>query len=162
MSDDTTSGENTPEDNELIKDLRSKLKVANASIKTAGADAIALVERGTKAAGLMPKGFEGLADIYATEVDGELDLESATEWLKGRGFGAASPNVEQGEVADAAAELEAVTDLGGAVAAAGNLTPEDTFTKQLDEVVDPNKYQSLEEISAGVLEALKGRPEPTT
>ena len=161
MDDNTGSGDNSPEDNEVIKELRSKLKIANADIKTAGADAIALVERGAKAAGLMPEGFKGLADIYASEVDGDLDQDSAAEWLKGRGFGVAPP--KEGEVVvDTAAELEAVTDLGGAVAAAGNLSPEDSFTKQLEEVVDPNKYQSLEEISAGVLDALKGRPEPTT
>ena len=162
MDNDTGSVENTPENNEVIRKLRADLKTAHSDIKTAGADAVALVERGAKAAGLMPDGFKGLADIYASEVDGELDKDSAAEWLKGRGFGAASPELEQGEVADTVTELEAVTDLGGAVAAAGNLTPEDTFAKQLDEVVDPNKYQSLEEISAGVLEALKGRPEPTT
>ena len=155
MSDDTTSGENTPEDNELIKDLRSKLKVANASIKTAGADAIALVERGTKAAGLMPEGFKGLADIYATEVDGELDSDSAAEWLKGRGFAASSDELE-GEEADTASELEKVTNLGGAVAAAGNLTPEDNITKQLEDVITPGKYQSLKDVTAAVDKVLNG------
>ena len=43
MSDDTTSGENTPEDNEVIRKLRSDLKIAKADNKTAGADAVALV-----------------------------------------------------------------------------------------------------------------------
>ena len=155
MSDNTASGENTPEDNELIKDLRSKLKVANASIKTAGADAVALVERGTIAAGLMPEGFKGLADIYATEVDGDLDAESAAEWLKGRGF-AASSDEKQGEVADPATELEKVTDLGAAVVAAGNLTPEDSITKQLEEVVTPGTFQSLKDVVAGVDKVLNG------
>jgi len=158
MSDDTTaSGENTPEDNELIRDLRAQLKTANQATKTAGADAIALVERGATAAGLMPEGFKGLADIYAAEVDGDLDIDSATSWLAGRGFGAVPPENEQGEPAvDTAAELEAVTDLGGAVAAAGNLSPQDAITKQLEDVIDPNKYQSLEDVTAAVGKILEG------
>ena len=155
MSDDTTSGENTPEDNELIRDLRAQLKTAKQATKTAGADAIALVERGTKAAGLMPEGFKGLADIYATEVDGELDSDSAAEWLKGRGFAASSDELE-GEEADTASELEKVTNLGGAVAAAGNLTPEDSITKQLEGVITPGKYQSLKDVTAAVDKVLNG------
>ncbi len=157
MSDDTTvDGENSPEDNELIKDLRSKLKVANASIKTAGADAVALVERGTQAAGLMPDGFKGLADIYAKEVDGELDAASAAEWLKGRGFGAAPSDETPVEVADPATVLEEVTDLGSAVVAAGGLTPANAINKQLEEVVTPNQYQSLEDVAAAVSDILEG------
>ena len=156
MSDNAASGENTPEDNELIKDLRSKLKVANASIKTAGDDAVALVERGTKAAGLMPEGFKGLADIYATEVDGDLDKDSAAEWLKGRGFGVAPPDGQASEEADTASDLEAVTDLGGAVAAAGNLNATDDITKQLEEVITPGTFQSLKDVSAAVDKVLNG------
>jgi hypothetical protein len=151
MSDNTTSGENTPEDNELIRKLRSDLKIANQKIKTAAEDAVAQVERGSKAAGLMPEGFKGLADIFASEVDGELDAASAAEWLKGRGFSASSDETVE-EVADTATELQKVTDLGGAVAAAGSLTPEDTILKQLGEVVDPNAYQSLSD----VVEAIDG------
>ena len=155
MSDNTTSGDNSPEDNELIRDLRAQLKTANQATKTAGADAIALVERGTKAAGLMPEGFKGLADIYAQEVDGELDAASAAEWLKGRGFTASSDKLEE-EVVDTATELQKVTDLGTAVVAAGNLTPEDSILKQLEEVVTPGKFQSLGDVTAAVSKILNG------
>ena len=150
MSEDTTSGENTPEDNELIRKLRADLKTANANIKTAGEDAIALVERGSKAAGLMPEGFKGLADIFATEVDGDLDAESAAEWLKGRGFTAA-PSENAEEVVDTATELEAVTNLGGAVAAAGNLTPEDSLLKQIAEIDKKGtEPQTLQDVTAAL------------
>ncbi|MHC4372124.1 MAG: hypothetical protein ACYSW8_31345 [Planctomycetota bacterium] len=155
MSDNTTSGENTPEDNELIRKLRSDLKIANQKIKTAAEDAVAQVERGSTAAGLMPEGFKGLADIFASEVDGELDAASAAEWLKGRGFSASSDETVE-EVADTAAELQKVTDLGGAVAAAGSLTPEDTILKQLGEVVDPNAYQSLSDVVEAIDGVLNG------
>jgi len=155
MSDDTSGVENTPEDSPAFRDLRAQLKTAKQAIKTAGADAIALVERGATAAGLMPEGFKGLADIYAAEVDGELDQASAAEWLASRGFGAAPPDDEPVEVVDTATQLEAVTDLGGAVAAAGNLTPIDAVNKQLENVVDPNTYQSLEDISAAVAKVLE-------
>ena len=156
MSDNTTSGENTPEDNELIRDLREQLKTAKRATKTAGDDAIALVERGTKAAGLMPEGFKGLADIYATEVDGELTADSAAEWLKGRGFAASSDKLEE-EEAEVASDLEKVTDLGGAVAAAGNLTPEGTLDKQLGEVIDPTVFQSLEDVTKAMEKVLEGQ-----
>jgi len=157
MSDDTTvSGENTPEDNEVMRKLRSDLKIANQKIKTAGDDAIALVERGAQAAGLMPEGFKGLADIYAAEVDGELDTDSAAKWLASRGFGAAPPDNEPVEVVDTATALEAVTDLGNAVAAAGNLTPEDAINKQLENVIDPNVYQSLDDVSQAMSKVLEG------
>jgi len=155
MSDDTTNEGNSPEDNELIRKLRSDLKTANASIKTAGADAIALVERGTKAAGLMPEGFKGLADIFATEVDGDLDAASAAEWLKGRGF-AASPDETPVEEATEASELEKVANLGAEVVASGNLTPTNTIDKQLEEVVTPGTYQSLDDVVQGVNRVLNG------
>ena len=71
MSNDTTNEDYSPEDNEVIRELRAQLKTANANVKTAGRNAVALVERGTLAAGLMPEGFKGVADIFANEVDGE-------------------------------------------------------------------------------------------
>jgi len=155
MSDDTTSGENTPEDNELIRKLRSDLKIANAKNKTAGDDAIALVERGATASGLMPEGFKGLADIFANEVDGELDKDSAAEWLKGRGF-AAPPDEQVIEETETVSELEKVTTLGGAVAAASNLTPENSIDKQLGEVITPGTFQSLSDVVDGVDKVLNG------
>ncbi len=155
MSIDTTNEENPPEDNELIRKLRADLKASNAKNKTAGEDAVALVERGSKAAGLMPEGFKGLADIFATEVDGELNAESAAEWLKTRGISGAAPKTVE-EVTDPVTELEAVTDLGSAVAAAGGLTPENSIQKQLDEVVTPGTFQTLKDVVDGVDRVLNG------
>ena len=156
MSNDTTSGENTPEDNELIRDLRAQLKTAKQATKTAGDDAIALVERGATAAGLMPEGFKGLADIYAKEVDGDLDADSAAEWLKGRGFVTASPDEDPDEVAEKAADLEKVTNLGGAVAAAGNLTGSDNVIKELGEIIKPGTPQSLDDVTRAIEALIHG------
>ena len=155
MSDDTTSEESTPEDNELIRKLRRDLKDSKAENKTAGEVAVALVERGATAAGLMPEGFKGLADIFAKEVDGELDAASAAEWLKGRGFSTSSDEQDE-EAAKQAAELEAVTDLGSDVVASGNLKPQDTILKQLEEVITPGKYQSLQDVTAAISKVLNG------
>lgn len=144
-----------PDESDVISGLRKQLKTANAAVKTAGVDAIALVERGVVASSLMPEGYEGFADIFATEVDGELTQATANEWLAGRGFTAPSDELKA-EAAQAAANLEAVTDLGGAVAAAGNLTPEDTIATQLAEVVTPGTYQSLPDVSEAVSKILNG------
>jgi len=155
MSDDTTSGENTPEDNKLIRKLRGDIDKLTADIKTAGEDAVALVERGATATGLMPEGFKGFADIFATEVDGELTADSAAEWLKSRGM-STSPDGQEEEAAEKAVELEAVTNLGADIVASGNLKPQDTISKQLEEVITPGKYQSLSDVTAAVDKILNG------
>lgn len=155
MSDNTDQGNGSPEDSEVIRGLREQLKTANKAVKTAGDDAVAKVKRSATASSLLPDGYKGLADIYEAEVDGELDAESAAEWLKTRGFTASSDEGAE-EVVDTATELEEVTDLGGAVAAAGSLTPENTIQKQLDAVITPDKYQSLSDVVAGVDAVLNG------
>ena len=155
MSDDTTTESESPEDNDIIRGLRRDLKDANARVKTAGEDAIAQVKRQDLSSSLMPEGFKGLADVFENEVDGELNAESANKWLEGRGI-TASSNQEPDEAAKKAAELERVTNLGGAVAAAGNLTPEDSVIKQLDEVLTPGEPQTLEEVTAAIAEILAG------
>ena len=151
MSDNTVTEGTPPEENDIIKGLRAQLKTANAAVKTAGDDAIAKVKRSEDASSLMPDGFEGLADIYETEVDGELNAASAAEWLKGRGITAApSENVEDPE-ASVASALEEVTNLGSAVAAAGNSTLEDTVLKQ---IADIDKQGTEPQTLADVTEAL--------
>ena len=155
MSDNTDPQNGSPEENQLIRGLRADLNDALKAVKTAGADAVAKVKRGQTASTLMPKGFEGFADVFEADVDGELTAESAAEWLKGRGFTASSDEAEK-EAVEAAVELEKVTDLGGAVAAAGNLTPEDSQITALGEVVTPGKFQSLDDVAAGVDKILNG------
>ena len=155
MSDNTDLGENSPEDNEVISGLRKQVDTLSKAVKTAGADAIAKVKRTQTASSLMPKGFEGLSDIFETEVDGELDAASAAEWLKGRGFTASSDEAKE-KAAETAKDLEAVTDLGSAVAAAGGLSAEDSVTQQLGEVVTPGTPQTLLDVINGVDKVLNG------
>ena len=155
MSDNTNQEGNPPEDSEVISGLRKQLNAANKAIKTAGENAVAKVKRVQEASSLMPKGFEGLSDIFETEVDGELTEESAAEWLKGRGFTASSDDIDA-EAAKKAAELEEVTNLGGAVAAAGNLTPEDSIDAQLEAIKTDGGLKTLPEVTAAIDAILNG------
>ena len=156
MDDNTTNEGSLPEDNDVIRGLRADLKDALRAVKTAGSDALAKVKRDKEASSLMPEGFEGFADIFATEVDGDLTKESAAEWLKARGFAAPSEKIASEDAAHAA-QLEEVTNLGGAVAAAGNLTPEDNITKQLQEIKDSNEYHTLPDLTAAINKVLEGQ-----
>lgn len=156
MSNDTSYENDSPEENKLIRGLRADLNDALKAVKTAGADAVAEVKRADLASTLMPKGYEGFADVFASEVDGALDADAATEWLKGRGFTAEAPDEAVEEAAKKAAELEAVTDLSGAVAAAGNLTPEDSVITSLGEVVKPGTPQSLEDVTQAIEDLIHG------
>lgn len=155
MSDNTNLEGGSPEDNEVIRGLREQLKVANKAVKTAGDDAVAKVKRVATASSLMPEGFEGLSDVYEKEVDGELTTESAAEWLKGRGFSAPSDAASE-EAAKVANELEAVTNLGGAVQAAGSLTPEDSTIQQLKELKESGDYRTLPDLTAAIDNLLNG------
>jgi hypothetical protein len=76
--------------------------------------------------------------------------------LKGRGFVEASSDEAEDEAAEKAAELERVTDLGGAVAAAGNLTPEDSVINALGEVLKPGTPQTLEDVTAAIESLIHG------
>jgi len=137
MTDNTNLEGSLPEDSDVIRGLREQLKAANRAVKTAGEDAIAKVKRGQTASSLMPEGFEGLSDIFETEVDGDLTEASAAAWLAGRGFSAA-PNESETEAAEQVAALEEVANLGGAVAAAGSLTPVDGVQHQLENIEIPD------------------------
>ena len=149
MSDNTNLEGDPPEDNEVISGLRKQLNAANKAVKTAGDDAVAKVKRVATASSLMPEGFEGFSDIFESEVDGELTKDSAAEWLKTRGFTAPSDDTDA-EAAEVAEELEKVTDLGGAVAAAGNLTPEDSVTAQLNALKTDGDFKTLPEVTAAI------------
>ena len=156
MSDNTSIGGELPEDNEVIRGLRADLKDAQRAVKTAGEEAVAKVKRVQNATSLMPEGFEGLSDVYESEVDGELTKESAAEWLKGRGFSAPSDAIVQ-EEAQVAEALEEVTNLGGAVQAAGNLTPEDSVSARLKEVAASGEHKTLPDLTAALEAVLQGQ-----
>ncbi len=149
MSSNTSSEGNSPEDNKLIRGLREQIENLTAAVETAGTDAVAKVKRVSQASTLMPEGFKGLSDIFETEVDGELTVDSAAEWLKGRGFTASSDTVEA-ETATKAAALEEVTNLGGAVAAAGNLAPEDAAVAAIGEIDINAPGQTLQGVTEAV------------
>jgi hypothetical protein len=156
MSNDTNLENGQPEDNELIRELRGKLKDANKAIKSAGDDAVAKVKRQQTAANLMPKGFEGLSDVFEAEVDGDLDPDAAAKWLASRGFGEQAPESTEEKEAEAAEGLERVTNLGGAVAAAGSLTPEGTVSKQLKELAESGDFKDITSLSEAVAAVLNG------
>lgn len=149
MSDNTGIEGTPPEDNEVIRGLREDVNRLNKAVKTAGKNAVAKVKRVQEASSLMPEGFKGLSDIFETEVDGELTEESAAEWLKGRGFSQSSDDAEA-EAAKKAAELEAVTNLGGQINAAGNLTPDNSVDVQLEALKSDNNLKTLPEVTAAI------------
>ena len=156
MSDDTSLENESPEDSTVIRGLRKDVKDLTAAVKTAGEDAVAKVKRGQTASTLLPEEYKGLSDVFEAEVDGELNAESATEWLKGRGFSTAASDEAEKEAAEQAANLEKVTNLGGAVAAAGNLTPTDSVITALGEVITPGQPQSLDDVTAAIERLIHG------
>ncbi len=156
MSDNTNPEGDPPEDSSVIRGLRADLNDALKAVKTAGDEAVAKVKRGQVASSLLPEEFRGLSDVFEAEVDGELNAESATEWLKGRGFTTVASDEADEKAAEAAAELEVVTNLGGAVAAAGSLTPTDSVINSLGEVITPGEPQSLEDVTAAIEALIHG------
>jgi hypothetical protein len=83
----------------------------------------------------MPEGYKGLASYFEKEVEGDLTAEAASKWLADRGIQASSNDGGEAEVKEPskATELQSVTDLGSAVAAAASATPEDSFQKSITE-----------------------------
>jgi len=123
----------------VIKDLRRQVKELKGSSKqlAAAADealatARAQVKRESEANSLMSNaGFSGLADIFASEVDGELTAVAATEWLKRRGLSASPETSEEGE--PLAEQVGNVADLGSRVAAATQDASGASFTRKMDD-----------------------------
>jgi len=128
MSDDTDVQGTNSEDNDLIKEMRSKLKAAEAKAKTAAEDTRKEIIRENTAVNLMGDKFEKLAPYFAQEVEGELTQEAAVKWLADKGFEGSSDsgdnasNIEQEESVGIAQELEKVTNLGSKVASADSVT----------------------------------------
>ena len=98
------------------KQLKAQLKEAQAQADAALADARAQVERENAASQLMSNaGFAGLADVFASDVDGDLTPEAATKWLEQRGL-AASPEGAPEVNEPAAEQVGNVADLGAQIA----------------------------------------------
>ena len=148
------------EESNVIKELRAQLKASKTDLKESrksGDDALATaraqVKREAEASSLMSNaGFEGLADIFASEVDDELTAEAAAGWLKKRGLQASSESSEEDE--SSAEQVGQVADLGSQVASATQDLSEGGFNKKMDELeansVSPEAFfKGLEKLSPG-------------
>lgn len=136
MADNTDDQGSQAEDNELIRSLRAEIKAAKKDAKDAVSNARAQVKREDTAKSLMPDGFQGLADIFEQEVDGDLTADSAAKWLADRGI-TATPTEEVGEEEPEVVEVfEEVTNLSGQVAAASAMAPTDSKLKAISEAAD--------------------------
>ncbi len=100
MSDvvDTQGGAGAADDgNALIRDLRAQLKETKAALKAVDPDAIraqvlAETNREATASSLMDKaGFPKLGNLFASQVEGELNAEAAAEYLSTLGLVAEKP-----------------------------------------------------------------------
>ena len=136
MDEETGTQGGEAESNELIRSLRAQIKEAKTAAKDAVEDARTQVVRESTAKSLMPSGFEGLANYFEQEVDGELTAEAAAEWLKERGIAVSPDDVVEEAGASAAADVEGITDLGSAVAAAASENPDSDFDKRLGETTE--------------------------
>ena len=135
MDEETGTQGGEAESNELIRSLRAQIKEAKTVAKDAVEDARVKVARESTAKSLMPSGFEGLANYFEQEVDGELTAEAAAEWLKERGI-AVSPDDVVEKDATIASDVEGITNLGSAVAAAASENPDSDFDKRLGETAE--------------------------
>jgi len=144
----------------IIKELRAQLKASKTDLKESrksGDDALvtarAQVKREAEASSLMSNaGFEGLADIFASEVDDELTAEAAAQWLKKRGLQATSES--SGDEAASAEQVSQVADLGSQVASATLDLSEGGFNSKMDEleantVGAEEFFKGLEKLSPG-------------
>lgn len=124
----------------------AKAKEAVRQAETAKEEAVAEVRREQISTSLMKKaGFEGLADVFASEVDGELTDQAAEKWLTGRGLKATTENIETAQGTDSAAGgLEAVASLGSQVASAATGSTDTTFDGRMDKVADGFKGSALD------------------
>lgn len=84
--------------NALIRELRAQLKEAKAQLKANDpevirAQVLAEANRENTAASLMDKaGYPKLSNLFASQVDGELDASKAEEFLSGLGLAAEKPS----------------------------------------------------------------------
>lgn len=140
MDSNTDAEGNLPEESSVIKELRKKVADLERESRNAEAAARAKIERESKASQLMPEGYKGLAGYFEQEVDGDLTSEAAEQWLADRGITASlEPSTPDAETPSRAQDLEAVTDLGAAVAAAGAETSPPTAFDEVDKVLAQSK-----------------------
>jgi len=143
MPDDTNDKGTSTEDSEVIKEMRVKLKAAEAKAKTAADDARKEIVREAEAINLLGDQFKGLATYMSQEVEGELTRETADKWLADRGL-AVSPEASNDSGAtetevDAATKLESVSNLGSKVAATATVTPDQEINTSISNAADDFK-----------------------
>ena len=134
MSDNTETVGQEEEESLTFKNMRADLKAAKALLKTVADETRAEITRESNASNLIPKEYASLVPYFVQEVDGELTKEAADKWLADKGL-TASPEVKEATapVVDPAAALEEVTNLGGQIAAASAVTPDESFAKALND-----------------------------
>ncbi len=167
MSEETKTGEETTEttegqENDLIRDLRSKIDAANQRTKDAERVAVSAVEavraevaRTAEAATLVNElGFPQMANVVASNVEGELTAESVGSYLTSLGLVKQAATDTSGESktdTPDAAGFQAVTDLGSEVASAASGAQAQDIGKRIGEAASFEEVQALA-AEAGVLQ----------
>ena len=104
---------------------------------------------------LMPEGYKGLAGYFEQEVDGDLTADAAKEWLAARGIEASPEILPSDKTPSRAEELEAVTDLSAAVAAASmEMAPPSVFDKVDERLASSKGAGTLPEVTKMIEAAL--------
>ena len=134
MSENTETPVVEEEESSVIQQLRAEVKAAKALAKSAASEARAEISREAAANSLIPEAYKALVPYFVQEVDGDLTKEAADKWLADKGLTASPAVVEEtAPVVDPAVALEEVTNLGGQIAAASAVTPDDSFAKALND-----------------------------
>jgi len=128
-------------ESEVIKEMRAKLKAAEAKAKTAADDARKEIVREAEAVNLLGNELKGLAPYLSQEVEGDLTKEAVATWLDSRGLAVSSEASNESEEAeepdnDAATKLENVTNLSSKVAATATVTPDQKINTSISEAAD--------------------------
>lgn len=161
MSEETMTEEEKEEaakgqENELIRSLRSQVESANRGEKDAKAAAIAAVAavraevaRTSQATAFVNElGFPQMAEVVASNVEGELTAESVGSYLVTLGLKKQAAPDTSGEstvetaVPDASG-FQAITDLGSEVASAASGDPAQALDKRIGEADSFEEVQAL-------------------
>ncbi len=159
MSEETETGEETTEEtgeqeSGVIRELRSKLEAANREAKDARGAAVAAVEavraevaRTTQATAFVNElGFPQMAEVVASNVEGELTVESVGSYLATLGLTKqAAPDASGESKIDTPdpAGFQAVTDLGSEVASAASGDQAKDIEKRIGEATSFEEVQAL-------------------
>lgn len=128
--------------------LEKALKTATTRADNAEAEAHAKVKREQEAATLLSmSGLQGLADVVAGEVDGDINEDSVARWVNERNLkpapatddNAASDDTKEDDVSDQtpdtpASDVAGVSDLASQVAAANEDSDMQNLSKRIDAI----------------------------